>query len=157
MGWGSVLQNACLQCSVKSMTVSVLIHICLAFLWAHFYHKNVLLYRKIAYNQQSRGSLSSTAVGIHFPIYVPSHSVMSNSLWPHGLQPHRLLCPWDSTGKNTGMGCHFLLQGIFLTQNQINVSCISYIDRWILYHSATWEALPTCSICLFLCVFLANL
>ena len=28
----------------------------------------------------------------------------------------RLLCPWDSPGKNTGMGCHFLLQGIFLTQ-----------------------------------------
>ena len=31
-------------------------------------------------------------------------------------QPTRLLCPWDSPGKNTGVGCHFLLQGIFLTQ-----------------------------------------
>ena len=30
--------------------------------------------------------------------------------------PARLLSPWDSPGKNTGMGCHFLLQGIFLTQ-----------------------------------------
>ena len=30
--------------------------------------------------------------------------------------PTRLLCPWDSPGKNTGVGCHFLLQGIFLTQ-----------------------------------------
>ena len=29
---------------------------------------------------------------------------------PHGLQPTRLLCPWDSPGKNTGVGCHFLLQ-----------------------------------------------
>ena len=28
----------------------------------------------------------------------------------------RLFCPWDSPGKNTGMGCHFLLQGIFPTQ-----------------------------------------
>ena len=37
-------------------------------------------------------------------------------LQPHGLQPVRLLCPWDSLGKNTGVGCHFLLQGIFLTQ-----------------------------------------
>ena len=27
-----------------------------------------------------------------------------------------LLCPWDSPGKNTGVGCHALLQGIFLTQ-----------------------------------------
>ena len=41
---------------------------------------------------------------------------MSNSLWPHGLYPNRLLCPWDSPGKNTGVNCHALLQGIFLTQ-----------------------------------------
>ena len=34
----------------------------------------------------------------------------------HGLQPSRLLCPWDFPGKNVGMGCHFLLQGIFPTQ-----------------------------------------
>ena len=34
-------------------------------------------------------------------------------LTPHGLQPARLLCPWDFPGKNTGEGCHFLLQGIF--------------------------------------------
>ena len=33
----------------------------------------------------------------------------------HGLEPARLLCPWDFSGKNTGVGCHFLLQGIFLT------------------------------------------
>ena len=33
-----------------------------------------------------------------------------------GLQPSRLLCPWDSPGKTTGMGCHFPLQGILLTQ-----------------------------------------
>ena len=38
------------------------------------------------------------------------------TLQPHGLQPIRLLCPWDFPGKNTGVGCHFLLQGIFLTQ-----------------------------------------
>ena len=43
-------------------------------------------------------------------------SVMSDSLWPHGLLPARPLCPWDSPGKNTGVGCHALLQGIFLTQ-----------------------------------------
>ena len=36
-------------------------------------------------------------------------------LWS-GLQPARLPCPWDSPGKNTGVGCHALLQGIFLTQ-----------------------------------------
>ena len=45
-----------------------------------------------------------------------SHSVVSDSLQPHGLQPARLPCPWDSPGKNTGVGCHALLQGIFPTQ-----------------------------------------
>ena len=41
---------------------------------------------------------------------------MTNSLQPYGLQSTRLLCPWDFPGKNTGVGCHFLLQGIFLTK-----------------------------------------
>ena len=39
------------------------------------------------------------------------HPVMSDPSRPHGLQPARLLCPWDSPGKSTGVGCHFLLQG----------------------------------------------
>ena len=43
-----------------------------------------------------------------------SHSVMSSFLQPCGLWP--IFCPWDSPGKNTGGGCHFLLQGIFPTQ-----------------------------------------
>ena len=45
-----------------------------------------------------------------------SRSVVPESLWPHGLQPSRLLCPWDFPGKDTGVGCHFFLQGIFPIQ-----------------------------------------
>ena len=41
---------------------------------------------------------------------------MSNSLQSHGLWPMRCLCPWDFPGKNTGVGCRFLLWGIFPTQ-----------------------------------------
>ena len=37
--------------------------------------------------------------------------VMADSLQPQGLQHARLLCPWDFSGKNIGVGCHFLLQG----------------------------------------------
>ena len=37
-------------------------------------------------------------------------------LWPSGLPSPRLLCPWDFSGKNTAVGCHFLLQGIFPSQ-----------------------------------------
>ena len=62
---------------------------------------------------------------------------MSDSLWPHRLQPSRLLWPWDFLGKNTGVGCHFLLQGIFLTQG-LNLRLL--LGRQILYRWATKEA-----------------
>ena len=53
-----------------------------------------------------------------------SHSVMSDSLQPHGMWPARLLCPGISTGKNIGVGSCSLLQGIFSTQDQTWVSCM---------------------------------
>ena len=43
-------------------------------------------------------------------------SVVLDSWWSYGLQPPSLLCPWSSLGKNTGVGCHPHLQGIFPTQ-----------------------------------------
>ena len=43
-------------------------------------------------------------------------SVVSDSVPHHRLKPARLLCPWDFPGKNAGVGCLALLQGIFLTQ-----------------------------------------
>ena len=51
-------------------------------------------------------------------VMCPSHflSDVSSSSWSHGLQPARLLCPCNSSGENTGVGCHDLLQGIFPTQ-----------------------------------------
>ena len=53
---------------------------------------------------------------------------MSDSVRPHRRQPTRLPHPWDSPGKNTGVGCHFLLQGIFLTQG-LN-SSLSGLLHW---------------------------
>ena len=57
-------------------------------------------------------------------------SVMSNSLQPHRLWP-AFLCPWSFPGKNTRMGCHFLLQGIFPTHGSNPCFCIG---RRVLYH-----------------------
>ena len=65
-------------------------------------------------------------------------SVMSNSVRPHRWQPTKLLCPWDSPGKNTGVGCHFLLQGIFPTQG-LNSGLLHH--RQILYCLSHQEAL----------------
>ena len=56
---------------------------------------------------------------------------MSYSLRPHGLQPTRLLCPWNSPGKTTRVGSHSLLQGIFPTQGS-NLGLLHC--RQILYH-----------------------
>ena len=64
-------------------------------------------------------------------------SVVSDSLRPYRLPSTRLLCPWDSPGKNTGEGCHALLQGIFPTQglNQHLLCC-----RQTLYHLSNQES-----------------
>ena len=56
-----------------------------------------------------------------------SRSVLSDSLGPHGLWPTRFLRPWDFPGKSTGVGCHFLLQGIFPTQGS---KAINKTHRW---------------------------
>ena len=68
----------------------------------------------------------------------------SNSVSPW-IVATRLLCPWDFPGKNTGVGCHFLLQGIFLTQGS-NL-CLLHLLQWragslLLSHlgSSEWES-----------------
>ena len=49
---------------------------------------------------------------------------MSNSVQPHRWQPTRLLCPWDSPSKNTGVSCHFLLQCMKVkSQSEVSQSC----------------------------------
>ena len=94
----------------------------------HEIERHLLLGRKVMTNLdsilKSRDITLSTKVclvkAMVFPVVVYgcewSHSVMSNSLRPRGMQPTKLLNPWDSLGKNTGVDCHFLLQGTFLTQ-----------------------------------------
>ena len=60
-------------------------------------------------------------------------SVVSDSLLPYGLKPTRVFYPWDSPGKNIGVACHVLLQGIFLSQGlNLHLLCLLRC-RWILY------------------------
>ena len=62
---------------------------------------------------------------------------MSYSLPSCGLWPTRLLCPWDFIGKNNGVGCHFLLQGIFSTQgSNPHLLCLLHwqMDSSLLHH-----------------------
>ena len=54
---------------------------------------------------------------------------MSDSVRPHRRQPTRLPCPWDSPGKNTGVGCHFLLQRMKVkSESEVAQSCPTLSD-----------------------------
>ena len=65
---------------------------------------------------------------------------MSDRVQPHRRQPTRLPRPWDSPGKNTGVGCHFLLQGMKVkSQSEIVQSCPTLSDLW----TAAYQAPPS--------------
>ena len=56
-------------------------------------------------------------------------SIMPDSVRPHRPQPIRLRSPWDSPGKDTGMGCHFLLQGMIVkSESEVFQSCPTLHD-----------------------------
>ena len=58
-----------------------------------------------------------------------SHLGMSDSVQPHRRKPTRLLCPWGSAGKNTGVGCHFLLQCLEVkSEREVTQSCQTLRD-----------------------------
>ena len=78
-----------------------------------FYGKTwIKLYQnKEGIGERDRRITEMLSVG---PLYIRAHAWQEMLLLKQF--PARLLCPWDSPGKNTGVGCHFLLQGIFPTQ-----------------------------------------
>ena len=77
---------------------------------------------------------------IHYSTLLPLLSCFSHvqlSVWPYGPQPARLVCPWDSLGKGTRVGCHAPLQGIFLTQglnSHLKLSPALQADSFLLSH-----------------------
>ena len=111
------------------------------------------------------GSLTATSLWCHQPITLLLIEIYLTSclllvIWcaqlpqscltlfdPMECKPARLLCPWDSPGKNTGMGCHSLLQGIFPTQG-LNLGLphcgqiIVWTNREVLW-TTIWPRNPT--------------
>ena len=78
---------------------------------------------------------------------------MSNSVRPHRRQPIRLLHPWDSPGKNTGVGCQFLLQCMKVkSESEVAQLCPTLVTPWTAAHQAPpsmgfsrqeyWSAVP---------------
>ena len=76
------------------------------------------------------GFTSVIFIAILVLVLLFSRQVMSAPLQPHKLWPARLLCPWAFPSKNTRVGCHFLLQGIFPTQGWNSHLLLS---RWVFY------------------------
>ena len=83
---------------------------------------------------------------------------MSDSVWPLRRQPTRLLHPWDSPGKNTGVGCHFLLQSMKVkSERKVAQSCPTLSDPWTAAYQAPlsmgffrqeyWSGVPLPSPC----------
>ena len=65
---------------------------------------------------------------------------MSDSVRPHRQQPTRLHRPWDSPGKNTGVGCHFLLQCMKVkSESEVAQSCLTLVTPW----TAAYQAPPS--------------
>ena len=70
-----------------------------------------------------------------------SLSVMSDSLWPHALQPSRLLCPWDSLGKSTEVGSHSFSRGSSRPRDRTQISCIAgrFFTVWATRELQVWR------------------
>ena len=88
-------------------------------------------------------------------------SVMSSSVRPHRQQPTRLPRPWDSPGKNTGVGCHFLLQCMKVKGgSEVTQSCPTLSDPMDcslpgssahgVFQVLEWDAITICVLCFFL-------
>ena len=103
--WESCLKPDCVYyCSITSIEFATTL------LLSHFSRVRVCVTPSLGFSRQEHWT------GLPFPSPIHktekwkwSLSVMSDSLRPHGLQPTRLLHPWDFPGKSTGVGCHCLL------------------------------------------------
>ena len=108
--------------------------------WLNFIHTHTYIFIYILFQILSHCWLlqlvSTVPCAIQYVLlpvlYTCLCSVVSDFLWPRGLGPTRLLCPWDFPVKNTGVSCHFLLQGIFPTQgsNLHLLHCKQLLYHW---------------------------
>ena len=110
---------------------------------------------KLGALQQCKFLLFSNCLHLSWHLVCVSVIQLYLTLRIHGLQPTRLLCPWNSPGKNTGVGCHFLLPGIFPTQGlnpglphcrQI-LYCLSHQKSPWYSPSNSWSLLPLAPSC----------
>ena len=102
---------------------------------SHMYHSE----NKQCQNADDR-DIWQVCMHLFFLVLCAKSLQSRQTLQPYRPQPARFLCPWDSPGKNTRVGCHFLLQGIFPTQGlNPHLLCLLHCNR-ILYSLSHWRS-----------------
>ena len=135
--------------------------------WLIFLHNN-LIRRVLLFPFKMKTTQNKKLPSLILSDYKNNACMLTHSLGrvllfvtPMGCQSTRLLCSWNFPGKNTGVGCHFLLQGIFLTQGSkvihghLNIQIYGNISRehQSLYSFPPSEKLPRCFSHFLLCRF----
>ena len=129
-------------CDTSPTYICMCLHECVSYMYTHvcilqIYITHVCNIHTIStqyphiYNMHAHTCTLSTHMYVNalLLLLLLSRSVVSNSVQPHRRQPTRLPCPWDSPGKNTGVGCHFLLQCIEVkTESEVAQSCLTLCD-----------------------------
>ena len=87
-----------------------------------------------------KGNIVLRDIWVFLMLLLLSHFSLSDSVRPHRRQPTRLPRPWDSPGKNTGVGCHFLLQRMEVkSESEVAQSCPTLVTPW----TAAYQAPPS--------------
>ena len=85
----------------------------------------------------NRNNMAIANNNYYLPKVCQVASVVSDSVRPQRRQPIRLPCPWDSPGKNTGVGCHFLLQCMKVkSESEVTQSYPTLVTPWTAAHQA---------------------
>ena len=123
-------QNSKPKSAGKAHTFSPMLHC------SHWYGKQ---WKKRGREEGNKGR--KTGLQNEIPIIISCcccvTSVSSDSVWPQRWQPTRVPRPWDSPGKNTGVGCHFLLQCMMVkSESEVTQSCPTLCDPMTIAHQA---------------------
>ena len=128
---GVVLSQKITQCDSYNFIMASVKFLNLHQEWL-FYTNNLWIYRITLYIR-----LTST---LNRAAAAKSAAVVSDSVRPHSWQPTRLRRAWNSPGKNTGLGCHFLLQCRKMkSESEVTQSCPTLSDPW----TAAYQAFPS--------------
>ena len=125
--WGTKNLQAKWHSQKKKKTISPVQVLAQAIPWRFHFSSTFCRWQITLEQPDSRGGQLEA---VRVPCTMPVYWVVSDSLWPCGLQTTWLLCPSDFPGKNTGVGGHASSRGSSRPRDWTHISYVSPIDRW---------------------------